>query len=73
MRSIWEEKMVKVLDCGSVFPGCDYQVHGPTDAEVIVKELDHAHAAHDLGPVSTALRERIRTAIREDKPAERAR
>jgi predicted small metal-binding protein len=59
--------MSKVLDCGSVFPGCDYQVHGPTDAEVIVKELDHAHGAHDLGPVSEALRERIRTAIREDE------
>ena len=64
--------MSKVLDCGSVFPGCDYQVHGPTDAEVIVKELDHAHSAHDLGPVSEALRERIRTAIREDAPAQRA-
>jgi predicted small metal-binding protein len=61
--------MSKVLDCGSVFPGCDYQVHGPTDAEVIVKELDHAHGAHDLGQVSTALRERIRSAIREEQTA----
>ncbi|HEV2677597.1 MAG TPA: DUF1059 domain-containing protein [Aliidongia sp.] len=61
--------MSKILECGSVFPGCDYQVHGPTDAEVIVKELDHAHGAHDIGPVSEALRERIRGAIREDLPA----
>ncbi len=65
--------MTKVLDCGSVFPGCDYQVHGPTEAEVIVKELDHAHGAHELGPVSDALRERIRSAIREEKQAARAR
>jgi predicted small metal-binding protein len=64
--------MTKVLDCGSVFPGCDYQVHGPTDAEVIVKELDHAHSAHELGPVSVALRERIRGAIREAEPVKRA-
>lgn len=64
--------MNKVLDCGSVFPGCDYQVHGPTDAEVMVKELDHAHIAHEIGPVSTALRERIRAAIREETPARAA-
>lgn len=63
--------MAKVLDCGSVFPGCDYQVHGPTDAEVIVKELDHAHGAHELGLVSEALRERIRTAIRQEEPVKR--
>ena len=64
--------MSKILECGSVFPGCEYRIYGPSEDEVLVKALEHAHNTHEVGRVSDALRQRIKNAIREDQPARAA-
>jgi predicted small metal-binding protein len=49
----------KVLRCGTIFPGCDYVVHGETDAEVLAKVTAHAKGAHEIDYVRDDLRSKI--------------
>lgn len=61
--------MGKVLDCGSVFPGCEVAIHGDGDDEVMAKAMEHARTQHHATELSQQLRSRMRTAIRDDAPA----
>lgn len=49
----------KTLRCGTIFPGCDYVMHGETDADVLAKLADHAREAHEIGHIPDDLREKI--------------
>jgi predicted small metal-binding protein len=58
--------MSRVLECGSIVPGCDIVIHGDDENEVIVKFAEHARAVHEIEHLSDALKARLRTAMRED-------
>jgi predicted small metal-binding protein len=56
----------KVLQCGSIVPGCPLVIRGEDDSEVVVKFAEHARSVHGIEHLSDALRERVRAAVRED-------
>ncbi|WP_137125181.1 DUF1059 domain-containing protein [Roseomonas sp. HF4] len=62
--------MGKVLECGSVFPGCEVAIHGDGDDEVMAKAMEHARAQHHATELSQQLRTRMRSAIRDDTAAD---
>jgi predicted small metal-binding protein len=61
--------MSKVLQCGSIVPGCHLAIHGEDENEVIVKFAEHARSVHGIEHLSDALRARIRSAVQEDDGA----
>ncbi len=40
--------MTKVLKCGDLMPGCDFEAKGETEDEVLRKAAVHAKEAHGL-------------------------
>jgi predicted small metal-binding protein len=61
--------MSKVLDCGSVFPGCPHVIHADGEDELMAKAVAHARAEHEATVISDRLKARIRSAIREKAEA----
>jgi predicted small metal-binding protein len=62
--------MSKTLECGSVVPGCKFVMHGDSEEELMMKEVEHARVAHDIEHISERLRARIRAAINEEMKTE---
>lgn len=58
--------MTKVIQCGSVVPGCNFVIHGVDEAEIIAKMAEHLASAHDVEHPSEQLKARIRAAIKDD-------
>ena len=61
--------MTKVLNCGDVRPGCDFQIRGDSEEEIFRKAAEHARTAHGLQNIPIDLLQQVRDAIR-DVPAE---
>ncbi|HYZ62724.1 MAG TPA: DUF1059 domain-containing protein [Acetobacteraceae bacterium] len=57
--------MSKVLECGAVFPGCKFVIHGDRDDELMLKAMEHARAEHDAAYMSERLKARVRAAIKD--------
>ena len=58
--------MEKVLRCNDVVPGCDAEVRGSSDEEILRQAVEHARAAHGMNEIDAATAEAVRNAI---KPA----
>jgi predicted small metal-binding protein len=61
--------MAKVLKCGDVRPGCDFEIRGESEEEIFRKAADHARSSHGLQNIPIDLLQKVRDAIR-DVPAE---
>jgi predicted small metal-binding protein len=61
--------MRKILECGSVVPGCKFVIHGDDEDEVIVKAAEHARSAHGVDHLSEPLKAKMRAAIKESEDA----
>jgi predicted small metal-binding protein len=59
--------MSKVLECGSVVPGCRFVIHADNDDELMMKAMAHARAEHGIEHMSEQLKARILAAIRHEK------
>lgn len=57
--------MTKVIKCGDLMPGCDFEARGETEADVVQAAAAHAKEAHDL-KVTPELAEKVKAAIREE-------
>lgn len=57
----------RVLRCGEIFPGCDFVIHGETDAAVLAKLTTHASDAHEMPHIPDALRMKIKVHIRPEE------
>ena len=57
---------MKVLECRSVVPGCNFVTHGGSEAEVVLKTAEHLRSVHDVTHMSEELRTKIQAAIREE-------
>jgi predicted small metal-binding protein len=57
--------MTKVLKCGDVMPGCDFEARGATEDEVLTKAAVHAREAHGL-EVTPEVAAKVKSAIREE-------
>jgi predicted small metal-binding protein len=61
--------MGKVIDCGSVVPGCNFVIHGADEGEIMLKMGEHLSSVHDVVHLSKPMRARVRAAIRDDRQA----
>ena len=58
--------MSKVLECGSVVPGCKFVAHAESEDDLMMKMAEHLRAAHDVDHLSDSLKAKIRAAIRDE-------
>jgi predicted small metal-binding protein len=59
--------MSKVLECGSVVPGCRFVIHADNDDELMMKAMAHARAEHGIEHMSEQLKARMLAVIRDEK------
>lgn len=65
--------MTKVLNCGDVRPGCNFEIRGDSEEEIFRKAAEHARTSHGLQNIPIDLLQKVRDAIREvPEPAGRA-
>jgi predicted small metal-binding protein len=55
----------KVLECGSIVPGCRFVAHAEDENEMMVVMADHARAVHDIQRLSEELKAKIRAAMKD--------
>jgi predicted small metal-binding protein len=48
--------MAKVLKCGDVVPGCDFEMTGNSEEEVLQKAAEHAKTDHGMENVPPEVR-----------------
>jgi predicted small metal-binding protein len=58
--------MAKVLRCGDVVPGCDFEMSGNSEEEVLSKAAAHAKSAHGLDSIPSDVVEKVRSAIHDE-------
>jgi predicted small metal-binding protein len=58
--------MTKVLKCGDVVPGCDFEMTGSSEYEVLQKAAEHAKSAHGLDSIPPDVVEKVRGAIHDE-------
>ncbi len=56
--------MSKVMKCGDLMPGCDFQAKGATVDEVLQQAAVHAKEVHGLD-VTPELAEKVKAAIKD--------
>ena len=56
--------MTKRLRCGDLVEGCDHEMEGETEEEVMAKAAHHANVDHGM-EVTPELAEQVRGAIRD--------
>jgi len=54
----------KVVRCGDLFPGCQAEVHGKTDDEVLRRAAEHARETHGVERIDDATAAKVRAAVR---------
>jgi len=64
--------MAKELKCGDLMPGCKAVVEGKDEDEVVAKAAEHAKSAHGLQQITPELASKVRSAIKEKEPSQRA-
>lgn len=58
--------MAKVLKCGDVVPGCDFEMTGSSEEEVLQKAAAHAKSAHGLDSIPPDVLDKVRGAIHDE-------
>ena len=57
--------MTKVLKCGDLMPGCDFEARGETDDDILNAAAAHAKEAHGL-EATPELVEKVKSVVREE-------
>ena len=58
--------MTKVLKCSDVTPGCDFEIRGNSEDEVLKKADEHAKTAHNMQSMPPDVLSKVRSAIRDE-------
>jgi predicted small metal-binding protein len=58
--------MTKVLRCGDVVPGCNYEARADSEDELMQKVAQHAREAHGMQTVPPEVVQKVRSKIREE-------
>jgi predicted small metal-binding protein len=64
--------MSKVLRCGDLMPGCDFEARGDSEQEVLQKAAEHAKTDHNMTEIPEGLMAQVRGAIHDDDDKPRA-
>jgi len=58
--------MGKLLRCRDVGVGCDFEVRGKDEAEILRKAAEHAKGCHTGVQLTPAIQAKIRAAIKDE-------
>jgi predicted small metal-binding protein len=58
--------MGKILNCGDVKPGCDFEIRGNSEEEVLQKAAEHAKTDHGMDSIPPDVLDKVRGAIHEE-------
>jgi predicted small metal-binding protein len=61
-----ESTMGKVLKCGDVVPGCDFEMTGNSEEEVLQKAAQHAKTDHGMDSIPPEVLDKVRGAIHDE-------
>ena len=56
--------MSKVMKCGDLMPGCDFEARGETEDDILQAAAAHAKEAHGLD-VTAELAEKVKSVIKD--------
>jgi predicted small metal-binding protein len=66
-RAREKEEAMKVFQCGSLVPGCDWSTRHEEEAEVIRRAVEHMREAHGEDTIRETMVEAIRSRITSEK------
>jgi predicted small metal-binding protein len=61
--------MAKVLKCGDVSPGCNVEIRGDSEHDVLRKAAEHAKTAHNMETIPPEVLSKVKGAIHDEGEA----
>ena len=58
--------MAKVLKCGDVVPGCNAEMRGDSEHDVLRKAAEHAKTAHHMDSIPPDVLSKVKGAIQDE-------
>jgi predicted small metal-binding protein len=65
-----KEDIMRLFECGTLVPGCDWHTRADEDAEVVRRAVDHLRTIHGETVIRENMVDNIKTRIRSDNPVE---
>jgi predicted small metal-binding protein len=62
--------MSKILKCSDVVPGCQTEIRGDSEHDVLRKAAEHAKSAHKLESLSPEVLAQVKNAIHDEAGSE---
>lgn len=62
---------MRVFECGTLVPGCDWHTRADEDAEVVRRTVEHMRTTHGETLIRENMVENIKQRIRDEKPQDR--
>ncbi|GMB80383.1 DUF1059 domain-containing protein [Shinella zoogloeoides] len=63
---------MRLFECGSLVPGCDWHTRANDDAEVVRRAVEHMRTAHGETTIRESMVEHIKERIVDEKAADAA-
>ena len=63
---------MRLFECGSLVPGCDWHTRANDDAEVVRRTVDHLRTAHGETIIRENMVDNIKARIVDEKAADAA-
>lgn len=63
---------MRLFECGTLVPGCEWHTRADADAEVVRRAVDHLRQAHGETMIRENMVENIKARIRDEGNAEAA-
>lgn len=60
---------MKVFECGSLVPGCDWHTRADEEAEVVRRAVEHLRSTHDEAVIRESMVDNIKARIRDEQNA----
>jgi predicted small metal-binding protein len=58
--------MAKVLKCGDVVPGCNFEIRGVSEHDVLRKAAEHAKTDHHMESIPPEVLSKVKGAIHDE-------
>ncbi|OLP59396.1 small metal-binding protein [Xaviernesmea oryzae] len=59
---------MRLFECGTLVPGCEWHTRADSDAEVVRRAVDHLRQTHGEETIRETMVENIKARIRDDAP-----
>ena len=58
--------MAKVLKCGDIVPGCNFEIKADSEHDVLRKAAEHAKTAHQMENIPPEVLSKVKGAIHDE-------